>query len=127
MGQIAPSKLISSRPWRVQVEGYVETEGPSGGPVWDWLPLGEPIFMSKDTYLASERYSADQVSARAYVRFVAPYDPRLDPDVLDVPKTRRLKFKSRAYDIQTAERAGVQGAMIELTTLASSSVEQPQR
>jgi head-tail adaptor len=120
MGQIAPSKLISARAWRITFEALTEVEGPSGNPVWDWVPL-YAVFAEHVNINAAERFSGDQVVAREYTRWVFAFDARMDPDVIDVPKTRRLTYGVRAYDIQTARRAGTQGALIEVTTLVTSS------
>lgn len=43
----------------------------------------------------------------------------MDPDLVDVPKKRRLSYQGRIYDITSASVEGRKEA-IRLTTLASS-------
>ena len=122
MGQIAPSKLISARLWRVGVEHAVETTGDSGAPITEWQPL-TLLFLSRETILASERLVSGQVLALEQTRWTGPYDVRLDPDLVDVPKTIRLTVGTRTFDITRARRVGSQGAMLELVTTQSTAVD----
>jgi hypothetical protein len=56
--------------------------------------------------LGNEAWRADQMTARYTVRFIAPYAPSLDPELIDVPATHRLKHRGRVYDITSASIVG---------------------
>jgi hypothetical protein len=46
------------------------------------------------------------MSARYDVRFIAPYGPQLDPELVDVPATHRLRYLGKTYDITHAAIIG---------------------
>jgi head-tail adaptor len=123
---IAPSRAIGRKPWRVAIEQLIESTGGSGAPVTSWEPLAH-VLMERTSDTVVERMTADQVAAREEVRWQMPYAPWMDPDTIDVPKMRRLRFSGRNYDIGGARRVGELGQRIELVTLTSSKASQPQR
>lgn len=100
------------------VEIEQQASAPAGGsyPVETWTSLGF-AWMSRLDLRADERFRADQDTAFAETQWQMPYRSDMDPDTLNVPATRRLKFKGRVYNIQSAHlmdrRIG-----IELITIA---------
>lgn len=67
----------------------------------------------------SERFTANQVSARAEVHWVMPYQQTMDPELVDVPKHRRLLYEGRTHDIEGAKPLGYHDR-IELWTLVKT-------
>jgi hypothetical protein len=53
-----------------------------------------------------ERWIANQLSAPADTQWEMGYVASMDPDLLDVPKRRRLLYQGRVYDIVAAEMIG---------------------
>jgi head-tail adaptor len=119
MGLISPSGRIADRPWWVNVEQAVSTTGGSGAPIITWQTLGS-IFLAREALTGDERFTADQVSGRQYTKWIGPYAPELDPDLVDVVTERRLTFEGQMFDITRSRRIGPHGSQIELITLASS-------
>jgi len=80
---------------------------PSGGgfPVETWAPL-VTTFMQRVDLMGAEAYRADQLSARYDVRWVGPYLPALDPELVDVPATHRLRHRDKVYDVIGAVTVG---------------------
>jgi len=96
-----------------QTEGTGST---SGFPVDTWTPLAS-CWMSKQDVTGRERFAINQLSAPFDTRWEMNYRPDMDPELVDVPKTRRLVYQNRTYDIvmasQSERREGV-----EVLTLA---------
>lgn len=88
----------------VTVEARVDAT--SGFPVETWQPL-VTTWMQKIDVIGTEALRADQMSARYEVRFIAPYSPALDPELVDVPATQRLVSRGRQYDIVGAAVVGI--------------------
>lgn len=106
----------------VRIEQLGETTGSSGFPVETWTTLGTWLAARTDQSAAArERFTADQLTAVVETRWVGPYRPDLDPDLLDVPKTRRLVHRGRTYDITAAHAIGRQ-TDIALMTIAKATV-----
>lgn len=76
---------------------------PTGGsyPVDVWTTLAT-VFMSRVPLRADERFAANQDTAYVEMRWQMPYVPEMDPDIVDVPATKRLTYRGRDYDIQEA-------------------------
>lgn len=74
-------------------------------------------WMQKIDVRGSERFAAGQLSSPFDTIWRLDYRTDMDPDVIDVPKTRRLVHKGRTYDIVRAGFA-VPRMVIELETLA---------
>ena len=103
MALAIPAPPVGARIALVTVEALVPPD--SGFPIETWAPL-VTLWMQKIDLLGSEAFRADQMTARYDVRFVAPYEPALDPEVVDVPATHRLVYRGRTYDIVTAAIIG---------------------
>jgi Phage head-tail joining protein len=103
MALAIPAPPIGTRTALVTVEARVPP--PPGFPDETWAPL-MTRWMQKVDLLGTEQWRADQLSARYDVRFVAPYEPALDPEVIDVPAEHRLVYRGRQYDIVSAAVIG---------------------
>lgn len=104
----------------VVIQQLTESAGTSGFPVESWSTL-DTVWMEKMAVTGSERFRAAQLSAPIQTRWQLHYRADMDPDLVDVPKSRRLLYLGRVYDITSAEEIGRQEG-IELMTLASSEV-----
>lgn len=93
-----------------------------GEPVETWTTLVAAAYMKRIDANGRERFQASQVSAPYDTRWEMSYRADMDPDLVDVPKLRRLKYKGRYYDIVHAALINRQDG-IELSTLASGRAE----
>lgn len=91
----------------------------SGYPMETWVTRSPQVLMNRMDVRADEHFSAAQTSAFVETIWQMPYMRSMDPDLVDVPKTRRLVVSGRVYDIRTATAIGRQRG-IELLTLAGS-------
>ena len=98
-----------------------QTPEPSGGgfPRETWTELMD-VWMSRHDMRADERFTASQESAFAETQWTMPYHEDMDPEVIDVAKTRRLVYRGRIYNIRGASLLD-QRMGIELITLAKAS------
>jgi head-tail adaptor len=102
---------------QITVQRLTETTGTSGFPVEDWTTLTPlTFFASRQDLTSSERVRMDQLSAKADARWEIPYHADMDPDLLSIPKVRRVIYKSRVHDITGASIIG-RNEGIELLTL----------
>lgn len=91
---------------------------------------GEPIdgpwtklcceMASRQSLTGSERFQRDQVAARMDDEWEIPYRQDMDPELVDVPKCRRLLYQGRLFEIVAAKVTRL-GRGICLYTLSSSS------
>lgn len=94
-----------------------ETSAGSGGfPVEVWTTLAS-VWMGKMEPSGAEQFRADQLSASLTSWWQMEYRADMDPDLVDVAKTRRLVFHGRTYDIVTGYQIGRKHG-IALQTLA---------
>jgi head-tail adaptor len=103
----------------VLIEQAVETTGSSGFPVQTWTTLAYPVWMRKMDMRMQERFNAAQISAAADIQWEMGYRPDMDPELVDVPKTRRLRWQNRTYDITGASLIGAREG-VELLTLSKT-------
>lgn len=104
----------------VTIEQAADSAGSSGHPVETWTPLCT-LWAFRDDLRASERFAAQQVASRVEVRWEVNYRADLDPEQVDVTKTRRLVWQGRPYDITGASVIGRREG-IELLTMAAGRV-----
>lgn len=105
----------------VTLEQMTESN-PDGFPVETWTTLASPVWMRKMDMRGDEKFRASQLSAPFDTQWEMGYRADMDPDLVDVPKYRRIIYQGRRYDIVTASQIGrLEG--IELLTLAGSTVE----
>lgn len=107
------------RPFMVRLEQRSATDevDDSGAPTETWTTLVANMPASKDVMSTRERFMSYQLSASADTRFVINYRLDMDPDLIDVPKLRRIVHRDRVYDITGAETIGYREG-IELKALA---------
>lgn len=97
------------------VEDTADTSGvPIDGP---WTTLASDVPAAKSGISGYERFKADQLSARADVRFEIGWREDMDPNTLDVPKLRRIVHDGRTYDITSGDEIGRRDG-IELMAMA---------
>ena len=100
----------------VTIEGLTATTGPSGFPVESWTPIATLYAFRRDA-TGRERFAADQTTAPYDTVWEVNYTRDLDPQTVDVPRTRRLVAEGRVYDVVAAAVIGPRQG-IEVTTLA---------
>ena len=98
----------------VTIEQLSESNGASGFPVETWSPLVQ-VWASCAEPTGREAFKADQLSASADMRWEVPYRADLDPELVDVPKTRRIVYYTRVYDITSAYQVRRQTTVAVLT------------
>lgn len=103
---------------QVTIQQLTESAGSSSFPVESWTSLCT-MFMSKEDIGGRERFTASQLSTPYETRWEGNYRADMDPDLLDVPKLRRVVYKDRVHDIVSASIIG-RNEGIELLTLAAS-------
>lgn len=105
----------------VTIQALTDGAGTSGFPVETWADLCT-VWMQRMETRGSERFRAAQLSAPIETRWQMHYTAEMDPDLVDVPKKRRLVYSGRVYDITSATALDRQVG-IELMTLAGSAVD----
>ena len=98
------------------IEQAVDTVDASGFPLQTWSELRYEMMARKDLR-ADERLAAEQDSAYVETHWYAVYAEDMDPDLLNLPKVRRLNYRGRIYDIRTAVIIG-RNRGLEIMTLA---------
>ena len=102
----------------VEIQQLTESAGSSGMPVETWATLYPQAWMSKQEMSGRERFAANQLTAPGTARWVMRYAADMDPDLVNVPKTRRLVYGGSTYDIVSASHLGRKDG-IELMTLVN--------
>lgn len=100
----------------VTLQQLTESTGTSGFPVESWTTL-TTWYASKSDVGGREKFGGGQQSAPYTTRWEGNYRADIDPDRVDVPKTRRLVYQGRTYDIVDASMIG-RNEGVELLTLA---------
>jgi len=106
---------------QVTIQQLIETKGSSGFPVENWTTL-VTVMASKNDDVGQERYAANQLSSPFDTTWQIPYIAGIDPELLNVPKKRRLIYRNRVYDIVSASPIGELHRGIELRTLAGGQL-----
>jgi SPP1 family predicted phage head-tail adaptor len=102
---------------QVTIQQLMESKGPSGFPVEKWTSL-VTVMASKDDQEGQERFNANQLSSPFDTTWQIPYIAGIDPELLNVPKKRRLVYQNRVYDIVSASPIGELHRGIKVRTLA---------
>lgn len=110
-----PALAAGQRDHSVAIEQRPATIAGGGYPVETWTAL-ETVWMSRKDVTADERFAAGQSSAYAGTIWVMAYRADMDPELVDVPKVRRLSYGGRMYDIVAASILGRKNG-VELLTL----------
>lgn len=109
-----PNTSAGKRTLLVTVQQMTMTRGTSRAPVETWTTLRTCRASKEDLLMndSRESFRAEQVSARLETAWGLPYTADMDPESVDVPRTRRIVFSGRTYDITRASvepgRKGVQ-------------------
>jgi SPP1 family predicted phage head-tail adaptor len=111
-----PMVASGQRTRAVTIQQLTESTGESGFPIETWTTLAVE-YMARLDLRANEQFAVNQTSAFAETQWHMPYREDMDPDLVDVAKTRRLVYEGRTYDILTASALDWRKG-IELTTLA---------
>jgi phage head-tail adaptor, putative, SPP1 family len=94
-----------ARDRRVTILAITDAVGPSGMPGQTAATLAT-CWMSRADILGRERYREGQMSAAMDTQFRMGYRTDMDPELVDVAKTRRLVYQGRTYDIVAASMVG---------------------
>lgn len=109
----------------VRIEQMAESrDATTKAVVETWTTLSSVVWMAKRDRAdqsATERVTANQTSASFDTRWEMNYRADMDPDIVDVAKSRRLVYKGRTYGIVFGRHIGTK-AGIELFTLAAGKV-----
>lgn len=92
-----------------------------GFPAPTWTTLVADMPAAKVPLDTEERFKADQVTARFDSVWDVNYRMDLDPDLVDVPRNRRVVFNGRTLDIVHAEHLGRREG-IRIWTIGASTV-----
>lgn len=95
--------------------------GGSGTPVAAFTVLVQNMPAARKDLSGRESWQNATESARFDTRFEINYRLDMDPELIDVPKLRRLVVSGRVYNIVSASVIG-QKEGIELSTIAESTV-----
>lgn len=93
----------------------------SGEPTETWTTLVSGMPVAKTDVTGWERFRAEQTSARFDTRWEMNYRADMDPELVDVPKTRRLVLNGRVLEIVACAEIGRREG-IEILTLAASGL-----
>lgn len=104
----------------ITLQQLAESAGSSGFPVETWSTL-DTVWASRNDTSGLERFRSGQLSAPSTTIWQLQFRSDMDPEVLNVPKTRRILQSGRIYDIVAAKQIGREEG-IELTTVADSRV-----
>lgn len=103
----------------VTIEQMDDAQSTSKIPIERWTTLASTVWMRKLDAKASERVKADQVAAYYETQWEMGYWPEMDPELVDVAKTRRLVYLGRVHLIVGADLIGRREG-IELRTISST-------
>ena len=105
--------VIQSRPETEEVDA-------AGFPSPTWTELCG-MWAERRQPSAAEVFKSNQKSASAIVIFEVNYRADLDPELVDVPKLRRVLYQTRIHDVIAADVVGRRDG-IRLTTLSGMQV-----
>lgn len=117
---MSPRSGSGERQHLVTVQQLTETKGESKMVVQTWTALMQ-IRASKDDASGRERFVASQTTSPYDTTWQIPYIASMDPDIVNVPKNRRILYQGRVYDIVSARTVGFH-RVVELETLAGGTV-----
>lgn len=89
----------------VTIQSLSDSKGASNFPVETWNDLAD-VWASKQDVRGLERFAAAQVNASYETKWEIPYSVSMDPELVDVPKARRLIINARVHNIVAAEEIG---------------------
>lgn len=93
----------------------------SGTPIdGPWTTLVEHMPASKMVIGGRERFNAQQLTSPYDTRWEINYRTDMDPELINVPKLRRVVYQGRVHDIVHADHIGRREG-VELLTLARAT------
>ena len=101
----------------VTIEEVTDDVDGEGAPIETWTTLVANMPAARYELQGWERLKADQMSARYDARWEMNYRIDMDPDLVDVPKARRIVCRGRTHDIVACRIVG-RKAGIEVETIA---------
>lgn len=105
----------------VTIQHLTETVTPGLKPKEVWESLASLVWMRKLEAKASERLKSETVAANFDTQWEMGYWPDMDPELVDVAKTRRLLYLGRVHLVVSASLIGRREG-IELLTIASTKI-----
>lgn len=111
-----PQVAAGKRTRLVTIQQVTDGTDSSGFPVETWTTL-DTEYMSRADLRGNEDFRSNQTTAFAETQWHMRWREDMDPEVVDVPKTRRLLVEGRVYDILSASNLEYRIG-IELMTLA---------
>jgi hypothetical protein len=115
---LAPGLAAGARDRAVCIEALTSSLDESGFPIEAWTELTPIEWMHRKDLAGGEKAAAMQVTALMDSAWVMAYRPDMDPESVDVLKTRRLVYQGRIFDIVAAAIVGRRDG-IELMTLST--------
>lgn len=109
----------------IAIQRVSETKGDASEPIESWTVL-DPIYAwaKMESVDAPERFTEgmvmNQMSARSWTKFTVPYQPEIDPLTVDVPKSCRVLYENRTYDIAAANETFDEGRRRHIALLTLS-------
>lgn len=117
-----PPATIGERTKLVTIQFGVPSKGGSHLAITDWTttPTAD-VYMRRIEASGSEQLVGAQFQASIDSEWEMPYVASMDPELVDVPKLRRLVYHGRTFNIRRAVlRDAPEGQSIRLWTLARS-------
>lgn len=105
----------------VTIEQADDAVSTSKIPIERWTTLASIVWMRKLDANMSERVKAEQVAAAFDTQWEMGYWKEMDPELVDVSKSRRLLYQGRLHLIVGASLIGRREG-IELLTISSTKV-----
>jgi hypothetical protein len=110
--------VTEERDRAITIEQMTATTGSTGFPVDVWSDLTtaqRPYFAKKQDSEGMEKFEDGHLSAPLRTTWVGSYRADMDPELVDVPKLRRFRYKSRRYDIVSATMIGLKQTIRYIT------------
>lgn len=104
----------------ITIQQLTDSTGGSGVPIETWSDL-VTMPASRLDISAQERFRSGHESSSVDTTWEINYLAAMDPELVDVPKKRRIVASGRAYDI-VAARQTERRKLIEIVTLAGTAV-----
>jgi head-tail adaptor len=100
----------------ITVQQVTDGTGSSGFPTETWTTLTTAM-ASYMPLGGRERFTANMTTAPFDTQWQMDYRPDMDPDLVNVPKRRRIVYEGRVHDIVSAAVIGRRAA-IEFNTVS---------
>ena len=104
---------------RVTIQQATNGVDEAGAPLQVWTTLARSVPMGCEAIRGMERVQAGMAQSAYDARWTMHYRADMDPELVDVPKDRRLVFRGRVHEIVAAQHLG-RKAGIELTVRATT-------